>query len=54
MKPLRVLAVDDSRTMLDMLRAGLERAGFEVIEAETASRAWPSWPATAWIASSPM
>ncbi len=34
MKPLRVLAVDDSRTMLDMLRAGLERAGFEVIEAE--------------------
>lgn len=34
MSGLRVLTVDDSRTMLDMLRAGLERAGFEVVEAE--------------------
>jgi len=31
---LRVLAIDDSRTMRDLLRAALEAAGFEVTTAE--------------------
>ncbi len=34
MSALKVLTVDDSRTMLDMLRATLEEAGFEVSQAE--------------------
>jgi two-component system, chemotaxis family, chemotaxis protein CheY len=30
----RILTVDDSRTMRDMLRLALEEAGFEVVQAE--------------------
>lgn len=33
-KPTRILTVDDSRTMLDMLRVSLIRAGFNVVQAE--------------------
>lgn len=33
-QPTRVLTVDDSRTMLDMLRAALTKQGFKVVQAE--------------------
>ena len=33
-KQTRILTVDDSRTMLDMLRVSLIRAGFNVVQAE--------------------
>jgi two-component system chemotaxis response regulator CheY len=33
-KATRILTVDDSRTMLDMLRVSLVRAGFNVVQAE--------------------
>jgi two-component system chemotaxis response regulator CheY len=30
----RILTVDDSRTMRDMLKLALEQAGFEVVQAD--------------------
>jgi two-component system chemotaxis response regulator CheY len=39
MTSLRILTVDDSRTMLDMLRAALATRGFTVVQAENGREA---------------
>ena len=44
---IKVLTVDDSRTMRDMLRVALIRAGFEVVQAVDGEDGWDVLPGAA-------